>query len=112
MSTATTIAALAVALPALWIFGGIVLRLAGLLAFLSGCTGMALGSDPGGAFLVGAIGALLWLSGHWLFALRHQEYKSPLARLLFAWLPSMFDPTRRWAVPAAEPRHERGRRGT
>lgn len=112
MSTATTIAIIAVALPALWIFGGIVLRLAGLLLFFSGCAGVALGSDPGGAFLVGAVGVLLWLVGHWLFALRHQEYKSPLARRVFARLPSMFDPTRRWAVPAAEPRHERGRRGT
>lgn len=112
MSTATTIAVVAAALPALWIFGGIVLRLAGLLAFFSSCAGLALGSDPGGAILVGVIGVLLWLAGHWLFALRHQEFKSPLARHLFARFPSVFDPTRRWWVPAAEPQRERGRRGT
>lgn len=112
MSTATTIAVLAVALPALWIFGGIVLRLAGLLLFFSGCAGMALGSDPGGSFLVGAIGVLLWLGGHWLFALRHQQFKSPLARHLFARLPGPFDPTRSWAVGVADPRRERDRRRT
>ncbi|MGE0066628.1 MAG: hypothetical protein AB7T48_04665 [Solirubrobacterales bacterium] len=112
MSTATTIAALAVALPLLWLLGGMILRLAGLLLFLAAAATLALGSNAGGACLAGAFGALLWLAGHWLFALRHQQFKSPLARHLFARLPGPFDPTRSWAVGVADPRRERDRRRT
>lgn len=112
MSTATTIAVLAVALPALWLLGGMLLRIGGLLVFLSAAATLALGADPAGAVLAGAFGGLLWLAGHWLFALRHQEYKSPLARHLFARLPASFDPTRFWAVGTADPRRGRDRRRT
>jgi hypothetical protein len=54
-------------------------------------------------FLVLAIGALLWLAGHWHYALRHHQYKSPLADYFFLrWAPEWLDPTRNWAVPVAE----------
>ncbi len=86
----------------LWLFGGFVLRLAGLLLVLAGGVGVAIGGDASG-ILFAAIGALLWLAGHWHYALRHREYKSPLARHLFCrWAPEWLDPTRNWAV-AVEP---------
>lgn len=112
MNSATTIAVLVLASVGLWVFGGVVLRLGGLLLFLSAAVGLALGADAGGALLVGALGALLWAAGHWLFAFRHQEFKSPLARRLFARLPAPLDPTRSWAVRVAGPRDERKGGGT
>ena len=83
---------------ALWFLGGFVLRLAGLLIFLAGAAGVASGNAAG--ILVATLGALGWLAGHWHYALRHQEYKSPLARHLFSrWPLAWLDPTRDWSVP-------------
>jgi hypothetical protein len=97
MSTAT-LGILILGALALWFLGGFVLRLVGLVIFIAGAAGVASGNTEG--ILVAALGALGWLAGHWHYALRHQEYKSPLARRLFfrrplAWL----DPTRDWSVP-------------
>ena len=90
-----------------WLIGGLLLRLAGPLTVLAGTLGVvALGDAEG---LVAAIGVVLWLAGHWHYALRHQEYKSPLARLLFCrWAPAWLNPSRYWAVPV----EERRRRGS
>jgi hypothetical protein len=83
---------------ALWFFGGFVLRLCGLLIFVAGVIGVAMGS-PGGV-PVALLGAFGWLAGHWHYALRHQEYKSPLARQLFSrWPPARLDSARDWSVP-------------
>lgn len=104
--SALGIAALAALLG--WIFGGIALRLGGLLIALAGLVGLAMSGDAAGV-LAFAIGALLWLAGQWHYALRHQEYKSPLARHLFCrWLPAALDPTRLWtsAVVDERPRRE------
>lgn len=91
-----------------WILGGVVLRLGGLLIAVAGLAGLAISGDVAGA-LTFVIGALLWLAGHWHFALRHQEYKSPLARHLFCrWLPTALDPTRRWTSPLVDERPRRG----
>src|SRR5215467_6051304 len=99
MNTAT-IGVLLLGALALWFLGGLVLRLVGLLIFLAGAVGVARG-DAGG-ILVAALGALGWLAGHWHYALRHQEYKSPLARHLFSRRPlTWLDPTRDWSVPVA-----------
>jgi hypothetical protein len=82
----------------LWFFSGVVLRLGGLLIFITGVVGVA-GGNAGG-ILVATLGALGWLAGHWHYALRHQEYKSPLARHLFSRPPlSWLDPARDWSVP-------------
>jgi len=72
-----------------------VLRLVGLLIFVAGAVGVASGTASG--ILVAVLGGLGWLAGHWHYALRHQEYKSPLARHLFSRRPlAWLDPTRDW----------------
>lgn len=95
----------------LWLLGGFVLRLSGLLLLIAGSVGLAIGGDANG-ILVAAIGALCWLGGHCHYALRHQEYKSPLARHIFCrWAPAWLDPTRDWSVPVApDSRGSGGRR--
>lgn len=86
----------------LWLLGGVFLRIGGLLLVLVGGFGVGLQRDPNG-ILVLAIGALLWLAGHWHYALRHHEYKSPLAGYVFLrWAPGWLDPTRDWAIPIAD----------
>jgi hypothetical protein len=89
-------------LLALWLLGGVLLRIGGLLLVLAGGLGVGLQRNASGV-LVLAIGALLWLAGHWHYALRHHEYKSPLAGYVFmSWAPSWLDPTRDWALPIAD----------
>jgi hypothetical protein len=86
----------------LWLLGGVLLRIGGLLLVLAGSVGVGLQRNASGA-LVLAIGALLWLAGHWHYALRHHEYKSALAGYVFMrWAPSWLDPTRDWAIPIAD----------
>lgn len=64
--------------------------------------GIGLQHDANGLFVL-AIGALLWLAGHWHYALRHHEYKSPPAGYVFGcWAPDWLDPTRDWAIPVAD----------
>lgn len=83
----------------LWLLGGVLLRLGGLLLVTAGSIGLLFDGEVSG-ILVAAIGAFLWLAGHWHYALRHQGYKSPLARHLFCrWAPAWLDPTRDWSVP-------------
>jgi hypothetical protein len=89
-------------LLALWLLGGVLLRIAGLLLVLAGGFGGGLQRNASGV-LVLAIGALLWLAGHWHYALRHHEYKSSLAGYVFMrWAPGWLDPTRDWVLPIAE----------
>jgi hypothetical protein len=90
------------ALAVLWVLGGFLLRLIGYTLALAGAGVAALTGNANGA-LVFAIGIALWLAGHWLYALRHHEYKSPLAGYLFMrWVPGWLDPTRGWAIPVGE----------
>jgi hypothetical protein len=97
MSTAT-LGILILSALALWLLGGFLLRLGGLLIFIAGAMGVA-GGNAGGV-LVAGLGAVGWLAGHWHYALRHQEYKRPLARHLFSrWPLSWLDPARDWSVP-------------
>lgn len=89
-------------LAALWLLGGVLLRIGGLLLVLAGGVGVGLEHNANG-LLVLAIGAVLWLAGHWHYALRHHEYKSPLAGyVLMGWAPAWLDPTRGWAIPIGE----------
>jgi hypothetical protein len=87
-----------------WILGGLLLRVGGLILALGGAGAIALTGNANG-ILVFATGAALWLAGHWLYALRHHEYKSPLAGYVFLrWAPAWLDPTRDWAVPVGSKR--------
>ena len=98
----TTLGIALLALIGLWLFGGLLLRIGGAILALAGVAGLALTGDPEALLCVG-IGAALWLAGHWHCALRHHEYKSPLARHLFCrWAPARLDPTRGWAVAVVE----------
>ncbi|MBW8059847.1 MAG: hypothetical protein FVQ78_05830 [Solirubrobacterales bacterium] len=100
--TLSAIGATIIALLALWLLGGLLLRVGGVLLILAGALGIATTSGPNGILLV-AIGVPLWLAGHWHYALRHQGYKSPLARHLFCRLaPGWLDPSRGWAVAVVE----------
>ena len=97
---------LIVGLLAFWLLGGIAARLGGLLLVFAGIADLALAPNASALLLI-ATGPVVWFVGHWHFALRHQEYKSPLARyVLCRWAPNWADPTRPWAVAVAP---ERGR---
>jgi hypothetical protein len=83
----------------LWLLGGVLLRVGGML-FLIG--GLLLTATTGSPVMAAAsiLGGLAWLSGHWLFAVRHHYFRSPLARrIVLRALPATCDPTRGWGVP-------------
>lgn len=96
-----------VAAVVLWLLGGAFLRVGGaFFALLGAISLITLGNAF--ALVVVLIGFAMWLAGHWHFAVRHHEYKSPLARRIFLQaLPPRLDPTRNWAIPVA-PGYERG----
>ena len=95
----TVIGIAVVALVGFWLFGGFVLRVGGLITALAGVFGLVLSGNASGIVLL-AIGLAMWLAGHWHFALRHHEYKSPLARRVFCQLlPQRLNPARAWGVP-------------
>lgn len=82
-----------VALAVSWTVGSLALRAGGLLCLAVG-TALALTGTPAGALLI-APGALAWLTGHWLYGLRHHTCRSPLARRIYTQLlPRRLDPTR------------------
>jgi hypothetical protein len=96
-SLAELIALLAMAVLAVWVAGGLLLRLGGIATATTGLL-LAAARHPI-ALLLAALGALLWVGGHWHYALRHHTYKSPLARRLFLdVLPTWADPTRHWTT--------------
>ncbi len=75
------------------------LRIGGLLLAASGLLSTAVTGSPSTALLT-VIGAIAWLAGHWLFALRHHYYASSLAQRIFLQImPPRLDPTRAWGIP-------------
>jgi hypothetical protein len=66
------LAIVALSLVCLWVFGGLLLRLSGLILSLAGAGVVALSGNANG-ILVFAIGAALWLAGHWLYALLSRD---------------------------------------
>ena len=81
-----------------WLLGGVVLRAGGALLVVGGLLSTAATGSLAAALLA-VLGGLAWLGGHWLFALRHHYFSSPLARRLFCEvLPRPLDPTRRWGI--------------
>jgi len=86
-----------------WLLGGFALRTGGALLAVGGLFATA---TTGSLTMAAATitGAVAWLAGQWLYGLRHHYYRSPLARRVFLeWLPTRFDPTRRWGVPNVPP---------
>jgi hypothetical protein len=87
------------ALVGFWLFGGVVLRGTGVVFVFVGLVSLVTLADPV-ALLMVVIGLVMWLAGHWHFALRHHEYKSALAQRIFLQLlPPRYDPTRHWGTP-------------
>lgn len=96
---------------AVWLLGGITLRLIGAALGIGGLLDTACTGAPAMA-LATILGAAAWLVGHWLFALRHHHFRSPLARRIFVdALPAHFDPRGAGASPTfrREPGDERRR---
>jgi hypothetical protein len=100
MSGLLTLAATGIlAALATWVIGGWVLRTAGAVLTVDGLLCTAATGSPMMAVAT-LVGAVAWLAGHWLYAVRHHCYRTPLARRIFLdALPSRLDPTRRWGVP-------------
>jgi hypothetical protein len=87
----------------LWMIGGTFLRAAGLILILAGLASTTMSGRPSGA-IAALIGSIVWLAGHWLYAVRHHYFRSPLARRIFLTvLPAPLDPTRGWGVPNVPP---------
>jgi len=106
---ALTVVGIAIlAVGGFWIFGGVFLRVVGIFFVLAGAISLLTLGDPIALFMV-VLGFVMWLAGHWHFAFRHHEYKSPLARRIFPQvLPPRYDPTRQWGpvVSDSPDRHQ------
>jgi hypothetical protein len=88
-----------------WLFGGLLLRAGGALLLAAGLL-IAASTGSLAAAVVAALGGIVWLCGHWLFAVRNHYCRSPLARRVFLTaLPRSFDPTRGWGLPNVPPEH-------
>ncbi len=89
---------------AVWLLGGFVLRVGGAVLAIGGLLSTAVTGSPAMAAAT-ILGGVAWLAGHWLYAVRHHEYASPLARRVFNQvLPRTLNAARRWGVrvlPAA-----------
>jgi len=86
-----------------WLLGGVVLRVGGVLMVAVGLLSTATSGSPTAALLT-VLGAVAWLGGQWLFGLRHHYFGSPLARRVFhEALPRQLDPTRGWGIPNVPP---------
>lgn len=97
------LASVLLAALAAWLLAGVVLRFGGALLAVVGLLLTASTGSPSAALLA-VLGAVAWLGGHWLFAVRNHYYASPLARRVFNQaLPRPFNPTRRWGVPNVPP---------
>jgi hypothetical protein len=107
MSALLSIAASGVLVAlSVWLLAGVVLRVGGIVFVAGGLIGTAATGSPAMA-LASSLGVLAWLVGHWLFALRHHYFRSPLARRIFLEAMPALDPTRRWGVPNIPPEHRR-----
>ena len=97
----TVIGIAIIAVIGFWILGGIFLRAGGIVFAFAGVVALITLHDPVAFFML-VLGFVMWLAGHWHFALLHHAYKSPLAQRIFLQvLPARYDPTRGWGVPVA-----------
>jgi len=77
----TTLAIAVLILIVTWRVGSFAPRVGGIVLVLVGLVMAAAGADPLAATVAVVLGVISWLGGHWLFALRHHEYRSCRARL-------------------------------
>jgi hypothetical protein len=99
-----------------WVVGGVLLRAGGIIVATFGVLVLAIDHSLAGIILL-AVGVLFWLAGHWHYALRHHEYKSPLAQQAFQqFLPHRLDRlaagvcrSRRWINRTVSRQDSRGR---
>lgn len=104
---ASLVACAILAALGVWLLGGVVLRVGGAALAIGGLLIVALTGSLATAALA-VVGAVTWLSGHWLFAFRHHYLRSPLARRVFLEiLPARLDPMRRWGIPNIPPESRR-----
>jgi len=81
MSGLLSLAATAIlAALAAWVIGGWLLRAAGAILAVGGLLCTATTGSPTMAVAT-LLGAVAWLAGHWLYAVRHHYFRTPLARL-------------------------------
>jgi hypothetical protein len=86
-----------------WLLGGVVLRVGGVLLVAVGLLSTAATGSPSAALLT-LLGAVAWLCGQWHYGARHHCFRSPLARRVFyEALPRQLDPTRGWGIPNVPP---------
>ena len=100
------LAACILAALALWLFGSIAFRVGGVALSVGGLMSTAMTGSPAMA-AASILGVLAWLAGHWLFALRHHYFCSPLARRIFNDALVPLNPTRRWGIPNVPPERRR-----
>lgn len=100
--TITVVGISVLAAVGLWFLGGVFLRVGGAILAFVGVVSLATLANPAALLLV-VLGFGMWLAGHWHFALRHHEYKSPLAQRIFLQVcPLDSTPRAIGAVPLAE----------
>ena len=82
-------AVLALLVGVVWIFGGVALRVSGLLAVTAGLVVLAAGARMWFGVALTAGGVIAWALGHAHFRARHGFWSSPLARLLARRRPTL-----------------------
>ena len=82
-------AVLALLVGVVWIFGGVALRVGGLLAVAVGLVVLAAGAHMWFAAALTAGGVIAWALGHAHFRVRHGFWSSPLARRLARHRPTL-----------------------
>ncbi|WP_354700519.1 hypothetical protein DSM112329_00798 [Paraconexibacter sp. AEG42_29] len=99
MTTITApLALLAFTVLIAWTTGGLLLRTLGTLTVFTGLALTASGEAAGLALAI--VGAIGWLAGHYLYAVRLHTYRSPLARRIYLSRHlQRIDVTRDWATP-------------
>jgi hypothetical protein len=90
----------------LWLLAGIALRVGGMVLAVGGLVSTAATGSPAMAVAT-LVGGLAWLARHWLFALHHHYFRSPLARRVVLEVMPALDPTRQWGLPNIPPERRR-----
>lgn len=84
-----------------WLLGDLIARWSGVFCTVVG-TGYMIGGRLAGLAML-AVGIVLWVVGHWLYAWKFHVWRSALAQRLFTTTRlARIDPTRGWVLPVAE----------